>query len=163
MKRYFLKSKDSLKILEKFHEHTKFDYTRLFGGKPRVEVLETERFKIYIIKGKAFAIEVNTFITPTLNFSEILDTLPKVVVDMGAVPHICNGADVMVPGIVETDSFEEKTIVRVVDERHGKNIAVGVSLMSSNKILEAERGKAVKNIHYIGDRIWKFIRELKLI
>ena len=106
---------------------------------------------------------MNTFITPTLNFSEILDTLPKVVVDMGAVPHICNGADVMVPGIVETDSFEEKTIVRVVDERHGKNISVGVSLMSSNKILEAERGKAVKNIHYIGDRIWKFIRELKLI
>ncbi|HDI23681.1 MAG TPA: hypothetical protein ENF40_00475, partial [Thermoplasmatales archaeon] len=36
-------------------------------------------------------------------------------------------------------------------------IAVGISMMNGDDLVELEKGKGIKNIHWIGDRIWKFI------
>ncbi len=79
-----------------------------------------------------------------------------VTVDMGAVPHVVNGADVMVPGIVEVwEGIRKGDVVWVRDEKYHKPLCVGISLMDAEEILKSERGKAVKNVHYVGDKIWK--------
>ena len=86
--------------------------------------------------------------------------LPTVVVDMGAVPHILNGADVMAPGIVKFDEFERGDVVYVADEEGERVFAVGRALVSSSELSNMKRGKAVKNLHYAGDKLWIIIKEM---
>ena len=75
---------------------------------------------------------------------------------MGAIPYVCNGADVMSPGITGIDGdFNEGDLVIVKDEKHRKSLAVGVALVSSVDMMEMQKGKAVKSIHYVGDKLWK--------
>ncbi len=81
--------------------------------------------------------------------------LKKVVVDMGAVPFVTKGADIMAPGIVSADEkIEAGEIILVVDERHGKPLAVGRALVGGAEI-KGPKGKVVKNLHHVGDDIWK--------
>ncbi|MBW2967218.1 DUF1947 domain-containing protein [Candidatus Woesearchaeota archaeon] len=81
--------------------------------------------------------------------------LKKVVVDMGAVPHIAKGADLMRPGIVGVDAYvEEGDIVAIVDEKNMKPIAVGEALFSKDEMMELEEGKMVRNLHHVGDEVW---------
>jgi PUA domain protein len=49
-------------------------------------------------------------------------------------------------------------LILIVDERHGKPLAIGLSLCSSEEMKTADRGKVVKNLHYVGDRIWACIK-----
>lgn len=80
-----------------------------------------------------------------------------VTVDMGAVPHVVNGADIMSPGIVEADpDIRAGDMVWVRDEKHGKPLAIGEALVSGEEMLRGKEGKAVKNIHHIGDSLWQY-------
>ena len=45
------------------------------------------------------------------------------------------------------------------DERNKKPLAVGISQMSADEMINTKSGKAVKTIHYIGDKIWKLSEE----
>ncbi len=83
----------------------------------------------------------------------------KVVVDEGAMPYIMNGADVMKPGIVEADGeIREGDFVYVLVEGKESPIAVGVALCDGREMVEGDKasrkGKAIKNIHHLKDRIW---------
>ena len=44
-------------------------------------------------------LKINDDYLPFLNQTEILEKFPNVMVDMGAVKFMCNGANVMSPGI----------------------------------------------------------------
>lgn len=81
--------------------------------------------------------------------------LGKIVVDMGAVKFVVNGADIMRPGIVEIeDGIEKEGIVEIVDVNNKKPLAVGRA-MSDSVVMRAEtKGKVVLNLHYVGDEIW---------
>lgn len=127
-----------------------------FGEEPSVEAMEVEGRQVLFLNGEPAALKAGGAYYPILSFDPLAGRLPKVVVDMGAVPHICNGADVMVPGIRRVDGdFGNGAPVAVVDERHGKRLAVGMALMDSSSISRAGRGKAVKNVHYVGDGLWR--------
>ncbi len=134
--------------------------------KHNVEVLELETGeKVYIVDKVPLLVEVGDGrIVPCLvavHRYGIKFGLPKVVVDMGAVPHILNGADVMRPGIVRIEGeFGKDSLVFVVDEKYGKEIAVCVALYSSGEIASLKRGKVLKNLHYINDRVWKVVTEV---
>jgi len=95
---------------------------------------------------------------PTLR--AILDgiiEIPTVTVDMGAVKFVVNGADIMRPGITKVDdSVSANGIVAIVDERHGKPLAVGVSKLAASELRAATSGKVVKSIHHINDDLWDF-------
>jgi PUA domain protein len=66
----------------------------------------------------------------------------------------------MAPGIRRYEGdFEEGDIVLVLDEKHGKAIAVGQSLLSSENAKNAKQGSTVKNIHFVSDNIWNFIKQ----
>jgi len=78
---------------------------------------------------------------------------------MGAVPHVCNGADVMAPGVVQIQGdFDKGDFVVVVDERHGKPLAVGVALIDARTMRGLKQGKVLENVHYVGDRLWNQLR-----
>ena len=81
-----------------------------------------------------------------------------VIVDMGAVKFVTNGADVMAPGIIDVDKeILENDIVWICDEKNHKPLAVGFALISSSDMINQKKGKAIKIIHYVGDNLWNFV------
>ena len=78
-----------------------------------------------------------------------------VVVDMGAVRFITNGADVMSAGIVDADkNINEGDQVWICDEKYHKPLAVGVAIMNGEKMISEGKGKSVEVVHYVGDMLW---------
>ena len=75
--------------------------------------------------------------------------------DAGAIPYVVNGADIMRPGIVScTDDVKAGSPVQIVDERHGKPLAIGIALMDAPDLRASTAGKMVKKFHHVGDEIW---------
>ena len=78
-----------------------------------------------------------------------------VTVDQGAVPYVCNGAHIMAPGVVAVGSDIQKGgFVAVKEEKHDRILAIGVALLSKRELEKTEKGKVVKNLHWVGDPIW---------
>jgi PUA domain protein len=99
-------------------------------------------------------------LVPTLLFDKALMSFSKITVNMGAVPHICNGADLMAPGIVKIEgNFNTNDYVLVVDERHQKPLAIAIALLGSQDARNLQRGKVAKNLHYVGDDLWKQLKK----
>lgn len=121
-----------------------------------VVVVEEGELKVLVINEiPAFKQHENTYI-PTLLLIKLKyrDLIPKAVVDEGAVKHIINGADVMAPGIVEIDDVEENELISIWEPRKETPIAIGKTLTNSKTIKELRKGKAIKNIHHVGDKLW---------
>lgn len=79
-----------------------------------------------------------------------------VTVDMGAVPYVVNGADIMRPGIRGIDMNARKDdFVIITEQNHGRPLAVGILLYDAKEIMERKEGKAVKNLHFVGDKMWE--------
>jgi PUA-domain protein len=160
-RRYFLKTKESKKLLEEASVKLKTDLGLLFKYKVNIEVFKTESAKIFLINAKPLLVKSGEKIYPTLKFDEYFQSAPKVVVDMGAVPYVCKGANVMAPGIRRFEgSFDKNSVVFVVDEKHGKPIAVGEILYDLEDVKSVRQGTVVKNVHYVGDKTWNLIREI---
>jgi len=160
-KRYFLKEKATRQLLLELSQKFDVDTEQLFGPKPHIELAETQIAEILLINRKPLFARVNENILPTLIFNDIFSLLPKIVVDMGAVPHVCNGADLMVPGVIQINGdFIANDFLLIVDERHGKPLAIGVALFDSHIMRKMKRGKIVRNIHYVGDKLWKILKEI---
>ena len=94
---------------------------------------------------------------PTLkNLQKNSHILKQIAVDMGAVKFIVKGADLMRPGIVEIEpGIKKDEVIVIVDVNNRKPLAVGIALFSSEEMQSQTNGKVVKNIHYLGDEIWK--------
>lgn len=77
-----------------------------------------------------------------------------VTVDMGAVKFVANGADIMAPGIVAADpALQVGDWCWIRDEKNGQPLAVGKCLVPGSAMVRG-KGKAVKSIHYLGDKLW---------
>lgn len=156
-----MKEKDARKILSEFLEHVHDADQQLASLKPPVEVSGMKHGELFFIDGlPAFARSENVLF-PTLTSPKMLFALPKATVNMGAVPYVCNGADVMAPGIVGFEGdFGRDDFVVIVDERHRKPLAMAVALFSSEEAKKLERGKVLKNVHYVGDNVWNLTKQL---
>ena len=122
----------------------------------KVEEAETEDgVKVYLLDDEILLFKSEENIYPTLR-CECVDDLPAVIVDMGAIPFVCKGADIMAPGITEIKTqFDEGTLVVVRDTKHNKALALGKALKESKAIISEKKGKVVHNLHYVGDKIWE--------
>lgn len=152
-KRNFLKKKKIKEIKKSLG-----DYSYLLDNKKSIEIIEAEPHSFILVEGEPYIILIDEKPFPTLKaaLSSDFDAL-KVVVDMGAVRFVTNGADIMSPGIVDADSeIKPGDIVLVVDENHGKPLAIGVSLIDGNEMVSNDSGKAIETKHFIGDDIWNF-------
>ena len=115
-----------------------------------------------LITGDGFsAIKLGDEYIPFLSESGLLERFPKIIVDMGAVKFICNGATVMRPGVKSYSEFEKDQIVCVVEESRNKFLAIGRSLVSSKDMDVMTKGEAVKNLHYVSDRFWEAAKNIK--
>ena len=156
-----MKSKDAKLILNEVSERLKVKVEALFSSKVNVEVAEVDFGQIYLVDGKPLFFKVGERVLPTLLFQGFAVRAPKVVVDMGAVPYVCKGADVMAPGIVRVEGeFGKGDLVLVVDEKHGKALALGESLYDSGNARSTKQGAVVKNFHFVSDKIWNFAKTL---
>ncbi|RJS86347.1 DUF1947 domain-containing protein [Candidatus Bathyarchaeota archaeon] len=160
IKRFSVRKKEGKRFLYKISQILGIDAEKVFGSKPQIEIINVKRKRIYLIDGVPQVAMLEDIIFPTLFFKEYLNQLPKVTVDMGAVPYICNGADIMAPGIVEVSGdFKEKALVAVIDERNKRLIAVAQALFDSEKTRTIRKGKALRNLHYVGDEIWNLMKD----
>jgi len=160
-RRYALKSKQAKQILNDVSEKLKINADALFGSKPNMEVVEADVGKIYLVNGKPLFFKVAERVLPTLLFQDFVLRAPKIVVDMGAVPYVCNGADIMAPGIVRVEGeFSKGDLVLVVDEKHGKPLAIGESLYDAESARSTKQGAVVKSVHFVSDKVWNFAKTL---
>jgi PUA domain protein len=160
-RRYSLKSKEARLILNEVSERLKINVEAMFGSKPNVEVAEADFGQIYLVGGKPLFFKTEARILPTLFFQEFAARTPKIVVDMGAIPYVCKGADVMAPGIVRIEGeFSKDDIVLVVDEKHGKTLALGESMYDSESTRNTKKGPVVKTFHFVSDKIWNLAKTL---
>lgn len=147
-KRKSLKRKPAKKLVE--------ELSSVFGeiDAERVESAELEGVTVYLLDDVVEFVRNGEALYPFLGGSHV-DGLPRVVVDMGAIPYVCNGADIMAPGITDMDSLEVGDLVVVRDVTHGKALAIGKALKSSSDIEASMKGKVIENLHYVGDSLWK--------
>jgi len=159
-RRRFLRERDAAQLLAEFSQRLKIDMKQLLNIKKlRMEVSETPTAKIFFIDDKPLMAILKDFWFPTLLFEKALLVLPRIVVNMGAIPYICNGADIMAPGIVEIEGiFNTNDCVLIIDERHHKPLAVAVALRDSQTATKLRHGKTAKNIHYVGDNLWNQLK-----
>jgi len=160
-RRYAVKSKEAKHILNGVSERLKVNVEVLFGPKANVEIVEADIGKIYLVNGRPLFFKVGERLLPTLLFQDFASRAPKIVVDMGAVPYVCNGADVMAPGIVRVEGeFGKGDLVLVVDEKHGKPLALGESVYDAESARNTKQGVVVKTLHFVSDKIWNFAKTL---
>jgi PUA-domain protein len=159
--RYSLKSKKAKQLLNKLSEILNFDVKTYFDPKINIEIAKSSLGNIYLVNDKPLFFEIKNRVFPTLMFQEFILQAPTIVVDMGAIPYVCNGADVMAPGIVQVKGdFEKGGLVLIIDEKHGKPIALGESLYDSKTVRSAKKGAVIRNIHFVSDKIWNFAKAL---
>jgi PUA domain protein len=134
----------------------------------KVELPKIKNLKIYefedgqIIVGEGLtAIKKGDSYLPFLSDSVTLAKFPSVMVDMGAVKFMCNGANVMRPGIRSFGKFEKDQIVCIIEESQKKSLAVGRALVSSQEMAEMSKGIVVENLHYISDKYWEAKKSIK--
>lgn len=149
-KRKALRRKDARKIKEKAEA--------LLGPieSSRIDQAEIEDWaRVYLLEGTIQLAFRDDTLFPALT-NPLIARLPSIVVDMGAVPYVCKGADVMAPGIKEVrEEFEAGDLIVVRDVNHGKALAIGKALVRSEEIRGMGKGKAVKNLHHVGDKLWQ--------
>jgi len=128
----------------------------LFHG-DMIEVLETNAdVSLFMVHKKPLLMATDAWVFPTLRGAVQLPFPERrVVVDAGAIPYVVNGADIMRPGIISvTDDVKAQAPVQIVDERHGKPLAIGISLFDAPDLRASTAGKMVKKFHHVGDEIW---------
>ncbi|NDB32825.1 MAG: RNA-binding protein [Nitrososphaeria archaeon] len=134
----------------------------------KVEIPKIKNLKIYefedgqIIVGEGLtAIKIGENYLPFLSDSVTLAKFPSVMVDMGAVKFMCNGANVMRPGIRSFGEFEKGQIVCIIEESQKKSLAVGRALVSSQEMAQMSKGIVIENLHYISDKYWEAKKTIK--
>ncbi|WP_457620537.1 PUA domain-containing protein [Methanopyrus sp.] len=159
-RRHPISERDLQKVLEELRSLFGVSLDEVLTGLVEVAYVKDDDIERLLIKdSKVMAFERREGWFPTIHSLLQLDERAynrAVIVDMGAVKPVASGADIMVPGIVKVrGEFEEGDGVVIVDERNRRPLAVGVALMGVREIERSERGRAVRNVHHVGDRLWE--------
>ncbi len=151
--RYFLKNKKIKEIKKSLG-----NYQDIIPKKAQVELIKIEDMPdILLINNEPLLMQSNDKIIPTLKAVMKKEITEKyATVDMGAINFVIKGADIMSPGIVDADkSITPGETIIVIEEGHHKALAIGTSLITGEEMIENNKGKAIENLHYVGDPIWE--------
>ena len=156
-----LKDKETKQLLREFIQRYPSSESLLVSAR-EVEELQVGDDFVYFLNGRPSILRTKFGLLPSLKFDEFIGILPRITVDMGAVSHLVNGADVMRPGIKDIPSgFTKGDLLVIVDEKFSKNIALGQADMDSSAMKTLGKGKVIVNLHYVGDEVWKAFSEGK--
>ena len=144
------------------------DILKLISKKWKQEIPKVKNLKSHyvdndsqILVGDNFKIlKLRDEFIPFLSDVTLLERFPSVTVDMGAVKFMCNGANVMRPGIKNHSEFLKDDIVCVIEESQHKYLAVGKSLVNSSDMKDMPKGEVIKNLHYISDKYWEISKTI---
>jgi PUA-domain protein len=127
-----------------------------FDAKAVVDVGTVEEFTVLLVNDSIDFMKYQDKIMFTLQGVTKYQLKNKfVVVDMGAIGFITKGADVMAPGIIDADvGIQRDDQVWICDEKHHMPLAVGIALLTGEEMKTKKPGKAIKTLHYVGDRLW---------
>ena len=157
MKSNLISKSETAQVIKEIAEQWKIDLPKIKNL--RFHYLEDD---VIIITGEGLkAIKSGDMYLPFLSETEILKKFPYVMVDMGAVKFMCNGANVMRPGITKYNEFEKENVVCIIEESQHKFLAVGKALIPSSEMESMSKGEVVKNLHYISDKFWESGKILK--
>lgn len=97
----------------------------------------------------------------------LVQPLPKMIVKPSAVDAICHGSDLNIQGIHMLDEEIRKNALVALMTARGELIAIGKMMMSSQKIMNSEQGKAVDVERVIMEpghypKMWKFSTDLDI-
>lgn len=126
-----------------------------------VDQAEAGEMRVLLRDDVAIALVLAETVVPTVRGLLVFPAQRRfVTVDMGAVPFVYNGADVMAPGIVEADpAIRVGDYVWVRDEKNRRPLAVGRAIMDGSTMAREERGKAIETVHHVGDDLWRLGEE----
>jgi len=150
MKRHMLRKKEAKRIARSLVETVGIE---IKGSMERVEI---DGRVVILVDGEPLILEYDgRFYLTVYGLLKFKPSRGRVIVDEGAMPHIINGADIMKPGIVEADKdIKTGDFVYVVVEKKETPLAVGIALVDGRDMVGG-KGKAVKNMHHLKDKIWK--------
>jgi malignant T-cell-amplified sequence len=154
LKRHVVSKHESREMIEKLQASS--GITLDVSRSSQVEFIEPEEgVRFIVVDGVYTFVEAEGEYIPFVGSQRLVDLLPSVRVDDGALKYILNGADVMRPGIVKFDDWGEKgRLVVVRDDKKGRGLAVGRALVPSSEMSGITKGMCVKNLHRAGDRFW---------
>jgi len=160
-RRFYLKEREVKLILERISKTLSLAPAEILDSDSKFEAMKLDSSgRVFFVDDIPAFIESEDEILPTLFNERVLSKLPSLTVNMGAVPYICNGADVMAPGVTKIDGvFTVGSIITISEERFSKKIAVARALSSSEEIVAKKQGKVAENLHYVSDKLWKAIKQ----
>ena len=154
-KRRRLRNKEAKALAEELSE---IMGTETFSPEGAVDKAQSTDFDVIFVEG-----EIRALVYDGRAFLTIRGILAYgaerrfVTVDMGAVPYVSNGADIMAPGVVEADpGISEGDLVWIRDERNHRPLAMGKAILQGKEMVSLGSGKAVETIHFIGDKLWRY-------
>jgi PUA-domain protein len=119
-------------------------------------ILKEDAYKILYINNEPCFFYYKDKPVPTLRYLQTHERLKKITVDMGAVKFVVNGADIMRPGITEIEEgINKDEFIVIIDQNNKKPLSVGIAQLGTKELQSATSGKVIKNIHFVGDDIWK--------
>lgn len=153
MKQYAMRKKEIKELKMKIQEQLGDMLAENMGK--NIIIVEADSFRVIKSDNQPLVVMLDNKILPFLGLVIDRDIgLKTVIVDKGAIKYITRGADIMKPGIVWVDhNIKKGDIVIVCEETYRKPIALAESLYDAEE-LRVGMGKALVNLHYIGDKIW---------
>ena len=156
MKTNLISKSETVHLLKIVSEKWKIDIPKI----KNLKVYEIDNETQLITGGEIKILKIKDDYLPFLSENSTLKKFPYVQVDMGAVKFMCNGANLMRPGIKKFSEFSKDDIVCIVEESQNKFLAVGKSEVDSSELENMERGEVLKNLHYISDKSWEISKTL---
>ena len=159
MKRWVLSRRDSVEMISRIEGSLGLSLD--LPKSAQAQCAEPEEGAVFVgLDGYEFVKSGEVFF-PYLGSQATLALFPQVVVDEGAVRFLLNGADVMRPGIRKFDEWGAAgKMVVVREEKKGRAVSVGPSLVASAEAQGMTKGGCIRNSHHVGDRYWNLHRAL---
>ncbi len=159
MKKWVLSRRDSVEMISKIESALGLSLN--LPKSAQAKCAEPEEGAVFVeLDGYEFVKSGDSFF-PYLGSQATLALFASATVDEGAIKFMLNGADVMRPGIRKFDDWGGAgKMVVVREEKKGRAIAVGPSLVGSSEAQGMSKGGCIKNVHHVGDRYWTLHKAL---
>ena len=159
MKKWVLSRRDSAEAISKIE--SSFGMTLGLPKSAQAQCSEPEEGAVFVVVDGFEFVWAGEAYFPYLGAQATLALFPQAFVDEGAIKFLLNGADVMRPGIRKFDDWGPPGKMIVVrEEKKGRAIAVGPSLVASAEAREMTRGGCITNLHHLGDKYWNAHKSL---
>ena len=159
MKKWVLSHRDSVEMVARLEKSLGLSLT--LPKSAQADCAEPEEGVVFVRLEEYEFVQTGDSFFPFLGSQPTLALFPSVVVDEGAIRFLINGADVMRPGIKKMDDWGAAgKMVIVKEEKKGRAIAVGPTIVSGAEAGPMSRGGCVKNLHHVGDHYWNAHKSL---